>query len=425
MKRFFILTILALLLIGTASAITETTTFFTNDTGASDGSAQYVAGGANWATIRGGGGNGASTGAASAVTDLLTFNTPDTFIRLQRGILIFNTAVLPDDAIISSAVIQLYYVDSMYQLGDTGLGITPFTIDGGISADDFDNINDTLISNYNNISTLIAWKDWTLTSDGRNTISKTGLTGFMVRIQPDITNVAPTWQSSKSDMYTFRAMTFTSFQPRLIVTYTHPSPSDIYISSITSVTNKGATVNIAGATSSPVWVKYGQTPQGMTWKSQNTTAAGTASVLISGGNILTNSVYYAHACQSTGCNTSYSMFTTSAPGAVTQPNLGSGFDNLTESDFNLFNVMPDVMTPYTTVIPLNIFFGIILGLIVMGMWAANKSTRLISILMIIAAPLLFSAGSGLNIGIPGAMQALGEACLAIGLAGALLSLIRR
>jgi PKD repeat protein len=119
------------------------------------------------------------------------------------------------------------------------------------------------------------------------------------------------------------------------------SPMDIRISSVSSVTNKGATFSIEDGLSGNHWIEYGQTPGGHLWKSHNATSTdGTSTIILSGGTVRTNTLYYAHACQTGGCNSSYSTFTTGSTGEITQTNYGAGFNNLTESDFNTFNLFP-------------------------------------------------------------------------------------
>jgi PKD repeat protein len=233
--RWILLAFILIGLVGAVSATNYTTTFYTNGSGSFDGTVQYVAGGANWATIRGGGGNGFTTGSTTELTDLYSFTDPDTFIRLQRGVLVFNTATLPDDAVITNATIQMYYADSAYQMGDTGIGITGFTIDGALSADDFNNNQDTLLSDYLNITTLTAWKTWTLNGSGQSYINKTAPTGFMVRLQPDITNTQPTWSSSKLDMFKFRSMAYPGYAPYLTVSYSTPPSADFFANATTGV----------------------------------------------------------------------------------------------------------------------------------------------------------------------------------------------
>jgi hypothetical protein len=75
--------------------------------------------------------------------------------------------------------------------------------------------------------------------------------------------------------------------------------------------------------------------------------------------------------------------------------------------------------------PVAVFFGIILTAIVFGMWRANRGVRLVSILFIITGGFVMFSGTGIEMGIPGAFQAIGAALLAAGLAGMFLSLIHR
>jgi len=59
------------------------------------------------------------------------------------------------------------------------------------------------------------------------------------------------------------------------------------------------------------------------------------------------------------------------------------------------------------------------------MWMRTKSVRLISILMMISSPFIVSSGLGLYMGIPLVEQALGQALLAAGIAGIMLSFVKK
>lgn len=508
MKRLLFVFFIVTLLVTTASAAVTITI---NSTAANDGYTQRVTTGTSWTDIRNGAGTGFFSDTATILSDIQTHATSNNYSYIDRGVVIFDTSVIPDAAWISSAKISLYNQATNVSFGDYTVEITNFTIDGAISADDYDNYGSARLATGLNLSTLLAaqYYDWTLNAAGRTSISKTGSTGFTIRLQPDVDN-ASSWISDKRSYASFYSCDYSSCSvpPQLTVTYTDPPvtafsasattgttplavtftdastesptnwdwywssdetkdsddqnptttfttgsynirlysanvgggdwenktayivvtppPTDIYIVSITNVTNNGANVAVAGGLGGNVWVTFGQNPSGPTWKSKNVSApAGTATVPLVGSPLLTSTTYYAHACQSGGCNSSSTSFTTAAPGSITQTNLGAGFDNLTESDFNMFNLVPDLMIPYTSTIPQTVFFGLILGFIVIGQWLRNKGTRAISILMILVAPLLFTANSGLGIAIPGAFQSFGTACLVLGFVGMLLSFVRR
>jgi membrane protein CcdC involved in cytochrome C biogenesis len=89
------------------------------------------------------------------------------------------------------------------------------------------------------------------------------------------------------------------------------------------------------------------------------------------------------------------------------------------------NIAPAFLLGYFNVMPASIFFGLLFGLIVIGMWRRNRGIRLVSIVMIILSPLIMMSNTGLMFGIPLAEQALGQALLAAGISGVLLSFIKK
>jgi len=63
--------------------------------------------------------------------------------------------------------------------------------------------------------------------------------------------------------------------------------------------------------------------------------------------------------------------------------------------------------------------------IVVGMWLRNRSTRLVSIVFVILSPLIMTANAGISWGVPLAFQGLGQGLLAAGIAGIMLSFIKK
>ena len=88
-------------------------------------------------------------------------------------------------------------------------------------------------------------------------------------------------------------------------------------------------------------------------------------------------------------------------------------------------ILPAVLLPYTNLFGTTLFFGLIFGFLVLGMWRRTNSVRLVSIVMIILSPLIMTSGVGISWGIPTTMQAIGNALLSAGIAGVLLSFIKR
>ena len=93
--------------------------------------------------------------------------------------------------------------------------------------------------------------------------------------------------------------------------------------------------------------------------------------------------------------------------------------------WDLMQILPAVLLPYTNLFGTTLFFGLIFGFFVLGMWRRTNSVRLVSIVMIILSPLIMTSGVGISWGIPLVMQSIGNALLAAGIAGVLLSFVKR
>ena len=86
---------------------------------------------------------------------------------------------------------------------------------------------------------------------------------------------------------------------------------------------------------------------------------------------------------------------------------------------------PTLVGAYTLAIPTTVFWGILTGILAIGVWRRNRSVRLVSVLFVMIGPFLFFSDAGLMLGIPGAEQAIGVVLLAAGLAGIILSFIKK
>jgi len=197
---------------------------------------------------------------------------------------------------------------------------------------------------------------------------------------------------------------------------------------VTLVGSNNATIAVAGITGDTVWMMWGQGPAAgsMVWVTPNQTASGgTASVTIWGAPILGSTTYYASACDSTGCDTGSVSFTTAPVTAPPVRNFGQAFGNITASHFNLVTIGGALLSAYTNVMPMSVMFGMLFGVITLGIWTRTKTVRTIAITMCIVSPFIVASGAGLYLGLPLMEQALGQALLAAGLAGILLSLIKK
>jgi hypothetical protein len=196
---------------------------------------------------------------------------------------------------------------------------------------------------------------------------------------------------------------------------------------VTLVGSNNATIAVAGITGDTVWVMWGQGPGGgEVWASQNETATGgIASVTIWGAPILGSTTYYASACDSTGCDPNSVSFTTAPVTPAPVRNFGQAFRNITAGHFNLVTIGGALFSAYSNVMSTSVMFGMLFGVITLGIWTRTKTVRTVGITMMIVSPFIVASGAGLFLGIPLVEQAIGQALLAAGLAGILLSLIKK
>jgi hypothetical protein len=196
---------------------------------------------------------------------------------------------------------------------------------------------------------------------------------------------------------------------------------------VSLISSNNATIAVAGITGDVVWVMWGQGPGGgEVWATPNQTATGgVASVTIQGAPILGDTVYYASACDVTGCDTGYATFTTLPVTPPPVPGFGAAFSSIVASHFNLVLIGGYLFSAYTNLMPTSVMFGLLFGIITLGIWDRTKSVRTIAITMCIISPFIVTSGAGLYLGLPLVEQAIGQALLAAGLAGILLSFIKK
>ncbi len=198
------------------------------ETSSVDGQVVRWVPGSTWSSLHDSAGND-HYDATGAVEDLVyADSTPDQWIGIKRGIVLFNTSELPDSAIIQSAVLSLY--------GDSKIGLpSGWTFDTNIySANPASNI-DLVNADYGTLGTttysdtalsfesvlLGGYNDFSLNSAGLAAISKTGVSKFGVRNSNyDAANSAPPWSSLAICYVRFsQAEAGAGYKPKLVVTY--------------------------------------------------------------------------------------------------------------------------------------------------------------------------------------------------------------
>lgn len=176
-----------------------------------------------WASIQGGNGTGFGDNGTSLTSWIVTNSS--NWDEIARIILLFDTASLPDSAVISSGSVNLYgdgssdaFTDSIVVTASSPASNT------GLAASDYQTIGSTAYSSTLALSgfSTSGYNALSLNASGRAAVATTGITKFSIRNESDRSNSEPgflvTAISSATSFSADRAGT--SNDPYLEVTYT-------------------------------------------------------------------------------------------------------------------------------------------------------------------------------------------------------------
>lgn len=216
-----------------------TSTFYPDanpETSSVDGYVGRDAGAEGWATVRGGAGTNADD---TGIGYVATQDSGGTTASLFRGILVFNTAAIPDTDTISSATLSLYgragSDQSCTSNAQTGLNFTSSSpaSNTALAATDYPVANfgstaflDTAFT-FASFSTG-AYNDGVLNASGIANISVTGVSKFAARLGGDISNTEPTCSGAQAAEYRSESADFagTTSDPKLVVVHAVAATSD-------------------------------------------------------------------------------------------------------------------------------------------------------------------------------------------------------
>ncbi len=188
-----------------------------------------IGSGVSWATIIGAAGNfGDATPGPSTVIGIQSDTGSDDWIENRRGIYLFDTAGLPNGAVISLAVLSLY--------GASKTQTSSFSPDINIYASNPNTNTDVIASDYATVLstpfcdtpiTYAGWdvagyNDFTLNAAGRAAIDKAGVSKFGGKnASYDAASSSPAWENNKASfMDVYNSEQGAGFKPKLVVTYT-------------------------------------------------------------------------------------------------------------------------------------------------------------------------------------------------------------
>ena len=181
-----------------------------------------------WGNLRTGAGTSfnATIVRPSLYTD--TSATTDRFNQIRRCPILFDTSALTAAANISATDLNMTASPFISDALSMSVNLTEVSLgtDNALANSDYNiaNWTSTKLTTDKAISTISASSTWTFTlnSDGRAAVSKTGNTSIGMRFSEDIDNSAPTWSSSTNEQLGWESAdaTGTSLDPELVVTYT-------------------------------------------------------------------------------------------------------------------------------------------------------------------------------------------------------------
>jgi hypothetical protein len=237
MKRAVLSFFLLLAVIGIVSA----DTWIGYPTNSTNGMAQYWESNRTWEQIRNGSGNYVYADPIDA--EIYSWSYSPNWTGVSRGIIWWDTSTAPDTAVISSAQISIYKQAVVSTLGNLGVGISGYTIDGDMSAEDFDNFGNTRYATDILLGSMgSGYINWTGNSYLLSNISTTGNTSIMIRIANDIDNSAPAWSASKRSLFRGKSSTGEPATPP-ILEFVYSIPDTTPPQSITGLTNTSVSCN--------------------------------------------------------------------------------------------------------------------------------------------------------------------------------------
>jgi len=188
-----------------------------------------------WANTRSNAGEGAYPSIANHQTPgVQNTTTSNQFRYNQRGVFLFDTSSIHDAANISAATFSLYGTSKANAAGDINAVLVASSPAGNtdLAATDYGlaaHFGTTELAGripYASWSTT-GFNDFALNASGLAAISKTGVTKLGVLHHFDFDNTSPTWASNTnaSGLWAnFAETTGTTTDPKLVVTFTAPTP---------------------------------------------------------------------------------------------------------------------------------------------------------------------------------------------------------
>jgi hypothetical protein len=194
-----------------------------------DGDVARAAVDETWTAIRAGvGTTSIDSSAYRQVAAVARSSTTNQFSVLQRGIFLFNTSSLGEDAEITAATLSLYSVQAYDEQGSpnsfsVNIVSTSPASNTGLTAADYGTFGSTVFSigvGFTSWATL-QYINYALNSAGIAAINRTGISKYGTRDETyDINGTTPPWSANTYTIISARNAEYGTNIPKLTVTYT-------------------------------------------------------------------------------------------------------------------------------------------------------------------------------------------------------------
>lgn len=192
----------------------------------------------------------------------------------------------------------------------------------------------------------------------------------------------------------------------------------------TDVTSRNLTFHISGATS-VAWWEYGTRSDNLLWRTGNVTVgSGLANTTESGTPLMSNTLFYYRACDTTGCGNVLSV-TLAAVTPAPETTFGRAATNISAAHLDPVVVGQSAVESYGwRGIPFEIVIGILLFFVFTGLWLAHRETLLPTMVGLIGSGMIVYAGTN-SVGVPPEFVVVAVGLVCIGLTGVVVGIMKR
>lgn len=189
----------------------------------------------------------------------------------------------------------------------------------------------------------------------------------------------------------------------------------------TAIGSNNVTIGCSGATGN-WWVQWGSNDK-VYWQSSPQSGA---TYRIHESPLTGNTLFYYQCCDSTGCGTQ-GTFTTLPVTPLPTQTIGSMYENMTESGYDLPSIAANIVAPFTWGgTDITIIFMLIFSPIFIGVWLRSRSSLIALLLGFITGGFILTLQtSNIGISMPAEIVGIAQAMVYIAFAGAVLYVLHR